>query len=434
MFCKLLGSRPNVTRSLPIAASRPHGRRGLPLLPSARAEDLEPLPRYVVWEITLKCDLACKHCGSRAGKGRPDELSTEEALDLVDQMASLGVEEVSLIGGEAYLRDDWDSIARRVRERGMVCGIVTGGKGFTAEHARRAKEAGVNGVAVSIDGLEATHDELRGRRGSFQAAVRTLELLREVGIPRAANTQINALSKDEIEAVFEVVAAREIYGWQVQFTVAMGRAADYDDLLLQPHELVHVMPRLARLKARCDAAGIRLEPGNNVGYFGPFERTFRGKYRRGHHEPCTAGTTTMGIEADGTIKGCPSLPSEDYVGGSVRDHSLADIWRRAPAMQFTRGRTREDLWGHCRSCYYADDCLAGCTWTSHVLFGKRGNNPYCHHRALELLEAGRRERVVRVEAPPGAPFDYGRYEIVEEAWPEAELARARAAAADLEGA
>ena len=103
-------------------------------------------------------------------------------------------------------------------------------------------------------------------------------------------------------------------------------------------------------------------------------------------------------------------------------------------MQFTRGRTREDLWGHCRSCYYADDCLAGCTWTSHVLFGKRGNNPYCHHRALELLEAGRRERVVRVEAPPGAPFDYGRYEIVEEAWPEAELARARAAAADLEGA
>ena len=67
-----------------------------------------------------------------------------------------------------------------------------------------------------------------------------------------------------------------------------------------------------------------------------------------------------------------------------------------------------------------------------VLFGKRGNNPFCHHRALELLREGRRERIVRTEAADGMPFDYGKYEIVEEPWPEGELERARAVASGAE--
>ncbi|MBN9160059.1 MAG: hypothetical protein J0I07_03765 [Myxococcales bacterium] len=53
----------------------------------------------------------------------------------------------------------------------------------------------------------------------------------------------------------------------------------------------------------------------------------------------------------------------------------------------------KDLWGYCATCYYADECKAGCTWTADVLFGKPGNNRYCHHRALELKKCGLRERV-----------------------------------------
>ena len=69
-----------------------------------RPDETSP-PSIAVWEITLRCDLACRHCGSRAGRERPDELTTSEALDVVRQMADLGVKEVTLIGGEAYLRD-----------------------------------------------------------------------------------------------------------------------------------------------------------------------------------------------------------------------------------------------------------------------------------------------------------------------------------------
>jgi radical SAM protein with 4Fe4S-binding SPASM domain len=396
-----------------------------PLGNEVRDVDRLARPLYAVWEITLRCDLACKHCGSRAGKARAAELSTAEALDFVDQMAAMGVREVSLIGGEVYLRDDWTEIARHVKSKGMVCGIVTGGRGFTRERADMAKDVGVDGVSVSIDGLEDSHDDLRGVHGSFRAAIAALGHARDVGLARAVNTQINRRNRHDIPAVLAAVSPFEPYGWQVQFTVAMGRAVDNADALLQPYDLLEVVPMLAELRAVCDAQRIRFWPGNNVGYFGPFESVFRGKDKRGHLEPCTAGRSTLGVEANGDIKGCPSLPTSDYAGGNIRRASLRDIWERAPALQFTRLRTKEDLWGHCRTCYYADDCLGGCTWTSHVLFARRGNNPYCHHRALELLEKGLRERLVRTEEAPGLPFDFGRFQLIEEPWPEAELEKMR---------
>src|ERR1700760_1738394 len=71
-------------------------------------------PSIAVWEITLRCDLGCRHCGSRAGRVRKDELSLTEALDLVHQLAELGLQEVALIGGEFYMRDDWDRIAAEI--------------------------------------------------------------------------------------------------------------------------------------------------------------------------------------------------------------------------------------------------------------------------------------------------------------------------------
>jgi hypothetical protein len=90
------------------------------------------------------------------------------------------------------------------------------------------------------------------------------------------------------------------------------------------------------------------------------------------------------------------------------------------------------LWGRCAECYYADDCMGGCSWTAHALFGRRGNNPFCHHRALELLKQGRRERLLRMQEAPGESFDHGLFATVEEPWPDAELQRAHAVAEERE--
>jgi len=401
-------------RSLPLAPRAAPARRHLPLAPEVRDIDRSSRPLYAVWELTLKCDLACRHCGSRAGRARPDELTTAECLDLVDQMAAMGVREVTLIGGEAYLRDDWVQVIAAIAAHGMTPTTTTGGRGMTRARAEAAARAGLRSASVSIDGSEATHDKLRGVPGSHRAALEAMANLRGAGLPVAVNTQVNRLSMPELPEVVETAIAAGAHSWQMMLTVAMGRGADAPEILLQPYELLELMPLLAGLKRRCDEARVAFWTGNNIGYFGPYESIVRAGFARGHMASCPAGRMALGIEADGTIKGCPSLPTAAWAGGNVRDASLRDIWERAAPLRYTRDRTVEDLWGFCRTCYYADECRAGCTWTAFSLFGRAGNNPLCHHRALEMQRQGLRERLVPVAPAPGEPFDHGLFELVVE--------------------
>jgi Y-X(10)_GDL-associated radical SAM protein len=370
-------------------------------------------PVHVVWEITLACDLKCQHCGSRAGRVRPRELTTDECLDLVRQFARLGTREVTLIGGEAYLRRDWLQIIREISSNGMLCTLQSGGLNLTAERLRQAAEAGLRAAGVSIDGLRDLHDRLRGVPGSFDRAFAALKSARKYGLATSVNTQITSQVIPELPALMDLFIAAGAKNWQVQLTVAMGRAADHPELLLQPYELLDLMPVLAGLYKDGVDRGFLLQPGNNIGYFGPYESLWRGAGDESiHWTSCNAGQNTVGIEADGAIKGCPSLPTASYTGGNIRELSAEQIWNNTPELAFTRTRTIDDLWGYCRSCYYAEVCRAGCTWTTHTLFGRPGNNPYCHHRVLDLAAQGLRERIVRVEAPPGLPFDHGKFELV----------------------
>src|SRR5256714_10458826 len=110
------------------------------------------VPVHVVWEITLACDLKCMHCGSRAGHRRSDELTTPECLEIVEALARLGTREISLIGGEAYLRKDFIEIIRAIHEHGIYCAIQTGGRQFTPARLRAAIQAGLSSLGVSLDG------------------------------------------------------------------------------------------------------------------------------------------------------------------------------------------------------------------------------------------------------------------------------------------
>ena len=375
---------------------------------------------YAVWEITLKCNLACSHCGSRAGDTRSDELSTAEALDLVHQMEGAGIREVSLIGGEAFLRKDWLDIAREITKVGMRCTMTTGGYGINAERARRMKDAGIRTVSVSVDGLAKTHDRLRGKLGSFRFALETMGHLRAAEVPFGANTQICRRTAAELPRLYERLRDTGIRAWQLQLTVPMGNAADHQEILMRPHELNDLYPMIAELAAQAQRDGIEVQPGNNIGYYGPYERQLRGR-----HQPasgkfwtgCQAGMGILGIEANGAIKGCPSLPTAAYTGGNIRDRRLRDIMDRTPELTFneTQGtdQATDHLWGFCGTCEYASVCRGGCSWTSHVFFDRRGNNPYCHHRALSKAGQGIRESFVQLSTASGRPFDNGCFELTE---------------------
>jgi radical SAM protein with 4Fe4S-binding SPASM domain len=368
-------------------------------------------PTYVVWELTLACDQPCTHCGSRAGTVREGELSIEKALEVVEQLARAGTFECALIGGEAYLHPGFLDIVRALRDHGVRPTMTTGGRNIDRPLARAMAEAGLHGVSVSVDGLEPTHDLMRASRGSFASATRALRELQAAGIRTSANTNLNRLNHGDLEALYEVLKDLGISAWQVQLTAPLGRAADRPAMLLQPWDLIDLVPRIARLKKRAWAeTGISMQPGNNLGYFGPEEAVIRSPRpdMDDHFQGCQAGKQLMGIESSGAVKGCPSLQPQ-YVRGSLQDERLDAIWPRLDL-----NRTPDQLWGFCRTCPYAETCRGGCSFTAHAFFGRPGNNPYCHYRARTLAQRGVRERLVLKQKAPGEPFDCGVFEIVEE--------------------
>jgi radical SAM protein with 4Fe4S-binding SPASM domain len=330
-------------------------------------------------------------------------------------LAEVGIQEVSLIGGEAFLRKDWLELAEAITKAGMACTMTTGGYGISEATAERMARAGIKAVSVSVDGLEKTHNGLRGRPKSFQYCLETMEHLQAVGILVGCNTQLNRLSALELPELYTILRDAGMKAWQIQMTVPMGRAADHPEILFQPAELLEFYPVLARIVMKAFSEGVLVSSGNNIGYYGPYERLFRGggdPKEWTFWQGCQAGLAVLGIEADGAIKGCPSLPTSAYTGGHIRERTLHDIVENAPELTMNLNESTDHLWGFCATCDYSKVCKGGCSWTSHVFFDRRGNNPYCHHRALTLASRGQRERVERVKQAAGLPFDNGEFKIV----------------------
>lgn len=380
---------------------------------------IEYRPSYVVWEITLRCDQACHFCGSRAGFARSDELVTSEIVDTVAQLAEMGAREIALHGGEAYLRDDFLDIVRAIHEHGMEPTMVTGGRGFTAELARDVARAGMRSVSLSIDGRAETHDELRGLRGSHARAMEALNHLLDAGLLVGVNTQLNRANFRELPAIAEMLSKHKLYGWQVQLMVPMGRASEAGELWLQPYDMLELIPLVAQVRQQCDAFGLRLWPGDNVGYFGPYESVLRERRTpSGHCGGCGGGMITLGIESHGDVKGCSAMSSDGFVAGNVRTSKIAELWENARELRFMRDFQIDNLWGYCRDCYYAEVCRSGCLWTAATILGKWGNNPYCHHRALEMLARGKREILKQVSPAAGLVRDRASFVLEEEEAPK----------------
>src|SRR5690606_14281521 len=126
---------------------------------------------------------------------------TQELLDVADALARLGAREVTLIGGEAYLRSDVYQLVAHLHAAGLRVTMQTGGRGLTLERAERLRAAGLAAVGVSIDGTAAVHDRLRASPGSHAAAMRAIANARAAGLIVTSNSQINQLNMHELREI-----------------------------------------------------------------------------------------------------------------------------------------------------------------------------------------------------------------------------------------
>ncbi len=346
------------------------------------------VPRVAVWELTLRCNLSCLHCGSRAGKPRADELSLAEALKLCEDLAALKCRYMTLGGGEPLLRRDWPIIASKLVDLGMTVGMVTNALLWDARTAETAKVVGLESVAFSVDGFEEAHDHLRHSKGLWRRVLTAIDVAKAAGLRVSAITTIYGKNLHELEELRTLLAEHGVDRWQVQLGTPTGNFADNRDLALDPEDLLELVPRIARMCR--DGKQPRVFVGHDIGYFGEPEERLRDP-----NDPipfwtgCPAGCSVIGIESNGNIKGCLSLPSarndEDvFVEGNIRERALADIWRGENAFSYNRQFTTENLGGFCKTCDYAEVCRGGCTWTSFSQNKLLKDNQHCYYRQHAL--------------------------------------------------
>ena len=151
-----------------------------------------PPPRLIFWETTAGCNLACIHCRriTVADQLLPQDLNTQEAFSLIDQVAEFAKPIFVLSGGEPLFRPDIFEIARHAADAGLTVALATNGTLIDADVARRIRESGIRRVSVSFDGADAaTHDIFRGA-GAFEKAIAGMEHLRGAGVPYQINATV----------------------------------------------------------------------------------------------------------------------------------------------------------------------------------------------------------------------------------------------------
>ncbi|NTU44118.1 MAG: radical SAM protein [Chlorobiaceae bacterium] len=335
----------------------------------------EGFPIVIGLELTLACNLRCRHCASAATtRSRSNELSLEELLSICDQFPDLFVQEVDITGGEPLLRPEWFAVTTHLNKLGIPVRMVTNGS-LLKENVPQLKESGIATVGISLDGLEATHDRIRERPGLFRTIVGGIESALKAGIPIAVITAVNDINIEELQALETFICNLGIEHWQVQPTFSLGRAKE-SELTLSNETFLELGSFIQCRQEPCSSSMINLVPADGVGYFSSLDSRTRA------WSGCAAGISSCGITSNGLIKGCLSMPDR-YVEGSLRERELWDIWFDENSFSATRRFSTADLGDNCTACEHGEACKGGCSVMSIAATGKYHNNPYCFHRLLK---------------------------------------------------
>lgn len=328
----------------------------------------EFFPFTMGWEITLACNLRCKHCGSSAGQPRKNELTTDEALRICDQMPSLLIQEVDFTGGEPLLRPDLYQIALRLKELKITTGIVTNGVALDQKNIPKLKESGISHVAVSVDGIGSTHDFIRGQDGLYDRILGNIGALLKEEMPATVITTVTKLNIDELPVLYETLLDIGIARWRPQPLIVSGRAEASSELLIDEETFLKLADFYQEWANR---DGMEILRADGLGYFLKSDPSPR------HWYGCPAGLVAMGITSDGKVKGCLSLPDE-FTEGDLRQNDLWDIWFDEASFPYARNFSKEKLGDNCNSCEKWEQCKGGCTAMSYGCTGKTHNDPLCY--------------------------------------------------------
>lgn len=319
-------------------------------------------PLFVIWEITSLCNLRCEHCLSSAGETLPNELSTEEAMGLLDYLEAIKVFNINLSGGEPLMRPDIFDIIDYASKKKFSIDLLTNGASITEKVLNRLEDSNIFNVQVSIDGIGETHDKFRGRKGTYERAINAIKLLKDSKYNVSISSTVTKLNMSEIPRIIDMAIDLGIPSFKTTLFMPAGRGkGNIDKLVLtrqDTKDFTYMMiekkkevgkdiiiasetdyPWLVEGLDRKSLESMKIDDSSKIG--------------------CTAGSSSLYITPDGKIAPCPFL--RGLIAGDVRESNVKEIWDNSPTFDIFRNITRGSLKGKCGSCEYLGImCYGGC--------------------------------------------------------------------------
>lgn len=337
---------------------------------------LENTLRMVAWEITRRCNLACVHCRASSERGPyPGELTTEEGLRLLDEIAAFSRPVIILTGGEPLLREDVYDLAAYGTKKGLRMVLATNGTLVTEDAARRMIGAGIQRVSISLDGADAaSHDAFRCVPGAFAGAMAGIEAMKRAGLEFQINTTITRANRASIAQILDLAVRIGAAAHHIFLLVPTGRGREMADQAISAEEYEETLKWFAEQEHR---APIQLKATCAPHYFrvvrqrkktaggedaGPAEATrggAAGSAPQGHPlhavtRGCLGGSAFCFISHTGQVQPCGYLEVDC---GQIRERGFEAVWKDSAVFRDLRDLNRYG--GKCGRCEFIRVC-GGC--------------------------------------------------------------------------
>lgn len=275
-------------------------------------------------EVTPRCNLSCIHCGSRCDEHvHTQEVSLADYERILRQVRDEFGRSVfiAITGGEPLLRHDLFEVGALIRDLGFTWGMTTNATLITPEAAKRLVECGLRSVSVSIDGLPATHDEVRQHEGAYDAAMRGLcNLAATGGLKHLQVTSVmNHRTLGELDALFDVMADLPIDSWRLANVEPMGSALDHPDILFTPEDFAKFFAYIRQKREEHWPVEYGCSHYLGLGYEGELRDWFY---------LCNAGIHVMSVAFNGDIMSCLDIercPRTTF--GNIYTDNICEVWR-----------------------------------------------------------------------------------------------------------
>ncbi len=303
--------------------------------------------------VTNRCVLKCPHCYRDSSLSSIDELSREDCMRIIDEIASIGTRLLVFSGGEPLLRDDIYDLVNYASSRGISCAIATSGLTVNENVVKRLVESGLKFVAISLDSTKPNiHDSFRGVRGLWERAINAIKLFTEYGVTVQVNFTLCRLNRDDVLDMVDLCDRLNVDHLHIFHIVPTGRASKfYEDLKLDMKDVLEICLRAVEYGYN----RLNVKP-TCVPQFWPYLKISRPdiyeKIVKGRAIGCIAARSYIYISPRGEVYPCPYLP---YVIGSLRESSLKNLLMS----NIVRRLSSRDLKGACASCIFKDIC-GGC--------------------------------------------------------------------------